>query len=524
MPELDRLVAARAGQLGTMAAAWIAAGATAVELWGSAGLAARWAPDLELGTALSAGARSTGRATTGAHGRAPRGGGVHAPITVDDTQLGWLRLVGVNGAVTRRRLVSDAAAIGALLSHEADLTDLTEALVEAQDRLLGIGALLRAVDPAAGPEALAAAVAAEAQALLEVPLTAVALPAAPSAPSTPAHGWTIAACPAGARDAIEELLDDLVLDPADPVAVEHVTPDGWLVARSAARPGRLPLLIARADPGIPWASPTLRLAAAIADLATTLVAQADHVTEAMERQRLERELAFAGEVQALLLGRHVPALAGVAVATRYRPVRWVGGDLFGVQASGGRTLLALGDVSGKGPGAALLMATGRAVFEAFAPEATGPAALLDRMGAALAADLEAATAFMTIAVAELDPAAGTLRIANAGHAPVLLRGADGVRLLEPDDPPLGVLEGLQHAERSHPFHADGLLLLGSDGITERESPTGELYGIDRLIDHIAVADGSPDEIADRLLADVDRFADARPRGDDETLLVARGTR
>lgn len=527
MPELDRLVATRADQLGAMAATWIATGATAVELWGADGLTARWAPDLELGSALAAGVPARARGA-GANGRVPRGGGVHAPIIVNGTQLGWLRLVGVNGGVIRRRLSTDAAAIGSLLDHETDLVALTDALVESQDQLLGFVTLLGGVDPAAGPRAFSEAVATHAQQLLEVPLAAVALPhrgfGAADDEGVSVGAWRVVAHPAAALDAVAALLDDLVVDPAADEPICHTTPDGWLVARSAGRPGRVPLLIVRQDGGRSWGSPALRLATAIADVAATLLAQVDHVSEAMERQRLERQLAFAGEVQRLLLARPVPALDGLEVATRYAPAGSVGGDFFAVKAVGERTILALGDVSGKGAPAALLMATCRAVFEAFAADAAGPAALLDRMASILADDLTAATAFMTLCVAVLDPRHGVLRIANAGHCPVLLRTAAGVRLLAPEEPPLGVIDDLTHSERTEPFAAGDLLLLASDGITERESPDGVQYGLDRLIDHLAVTDGVPEAIAERLLADVDRFAAALPRGDDETLLVARGTR
>ena len=527
MPELDRLVATRADQLGAMAATWIATGATAVELWGVDGLTARWAPDLELGAALAAGAPARSRAI-GAHGRVPRGGGVHAPIVVDGAQLGWLRLVGVNGGVIRRRLTVDAAAIGSLLLHEVDLSALTDALVESQDQLLGLVTLLQGVDPTAGSRAFADAVAAHAQRLLDVPIAAVAMPQGTYRPDEDegltVGPWRLVAQSGTALAEVAAVLDDLVLDPAADEEISHVTADGWLVARAAGRPARVPLLIARQDGGRPWGSPALRLAAAIADVAVTLLAQVDHVSEAMERQRLERQLAFAGEVQRLLLARPTPDLHGLEVATRYAPAGSVGGDFFAVKVVGERTILALGDVSGKGAPAALLMATCRAVFEAFAAEAAGPAALLDRMARILADDLTAATAFMTLCVAVLDPRHGVLRIANAGHCPVLLRTAAGVRLLAPEEPPLGVIDDLVHTEHTQPFAAGDLLLLATDGITEREAPDGAQYGLDRLIDHFAVTDGTPDAIADRLLADVDRFAGARPRGDDETLLVARGTR
>lgn len=531
---LEHLLASRADRLGAIAAGWIDAGASAVELWGIDGLTARWAPTLELGPVLAAQGGSRGR-MPGAHGRVPRGGGIHAPVACHGSQRGWLRVVGVNGGVTRRRLIADAGAIGTLLEHEDDLAALTDALVESQDQLLGIVTLLRAVDPAAGPEALAATVAFHARGLLEVPVAAIALPATPSAPGPVAAGtdvapagrrvggWSLTTVPGRESDVVADLLDDLVLDPAGGDGVTHVTPDGWLVVRSAGRPGRVPLLVAGPSGAHPWTSPAIHLAAAIADAANTLLAQVDHVADAMERARLERQLAFAGEVQRLLLSRPAPAPAGLEVATRYAPAGSVGGDFFAVRPAGDRTLVALGDVSGKGAPAALLMATCRAVFEASAADAEGPAALLDRMAAVLTDDLTAATAFITLCVAEIDPGRGQLRIANAGHSPVLLRSASGVRLLVAEDPPVGVLDDATHSERREPFAPGDVLLLATDGITERESPSGEQFGLDRLIDHLAVADGHPERIAERLLADVDRFADALPRGDDETLLVARGT-
>jgi serine phosphatase RsbU (regulator of sigma subunit) len=241
----------------------------------------------------------------------------------------------------------------------------------------------------------------------------------------------------------------------------------------------------------------------------------------LERQRLERQMAFAGEVQRHLLPQPGTQPRGLRLATRYQPADAVGGDLLCVRSTGTQTLLALGDVSGKGVPAALLMAAARALFESHARVTSEPAELLELMARDLSDDLDRNAAFLTFCAARHDAATGELRIANAGHAPVLLRNASGVELLEPIDPPIGVLDGSRFGQVSLQMAAGDTLLMASDGLSEREDPDGHQFGIERISQIMVAGDGSPRRIADRLIGAARRFAAGRPRSDDESLLIVQ---
>ncbi len=508
MTDLDHILATRTGELGVMAASWLGEGARAVELWGQNGLAARWAPDLELGPGSVRQRPSRSRMERSGTPRFPRSSGSHVPVSAAGRELGWLRLVGMRGSVTRRRLLADAAMIAGLVEHEHDLDTLTDALIESQDNLLGLVSMLRAAGPDDGN--LHSGLASRARELLR---------AGPVALLTQSgDGWRIDTDAVAEGRALKAQLARRRLGLSD---LRRELEADWLVSTAPERLGVPLLLLIRRDPAQPASSPLIRLAAAVAELSATLIGQADRHSETLERERLERQMAFAGEVQRHLLPASTLRPRGMRIATHYKPADAVGGDIVCVRSRGSQTLLALGDVSGKGAPAALLMAAARALFESHARTMTEPAALLASVTRDLAADLERNSAFMTFCVARHDASTGELCIANAGHAPVLLRSDSTVTLLEPGDPPVGVLDDFTFNQVSLRMVAGDTLVMASDGLSEREDPDGRQFGIDRISEIVGTTDGPPRRLVDRLVRAARHFAGGRAAMDDETLLVAQ---
>lgn len=506
MPELEDLVATRTGELGAIAAAWLAEGARAVELWSHDGLAARWAPGLEVGSGRAHGRRAGRRERS----RFPRAGGTHVPISESGSDLGWVRLVGLSGSSARRRLVADASRIAGWISHERDLEVLTDALIERQDELLGLVGLMQAarVDDASDlPRALAEG----AREMLHA--VAVALV------QQDGSSWDVAASP---RSAVREI-GSAARDIEDADQLRAALGDEWLVLPSTPEGSGAAWLVVRLAPDQVVSSPLIRLAEAIAELCVTLVGQAQRHAQTLERQRLSRQLEFAGEVQRHLLHRETTRMRGLRVATDYHPADSVGGDLYAVCRSGNDTVIALGDVSGKGAPAALLMAEAKALIESHARRTSTPAELLAQVSTDLSPDLERSHAFLTLVVARFQPGEPAFTIANAGHAPVLLKSTDGVRLLEPLDPPIGVVTGADFAQRQYPFAKADTLLLASDGVTDRERPDGARFGIDRLTSSLEQSDVEPRRLLARLRTAADRFAEGERQQDDETLMAVQAT-
>jgi serine phosphatase RsbU (regulator of sigma subunit) len=235
------------------------------------------------------------------------------------------------------------------------------------------------------------------------------------------------------------------------------------------------------------------------------------------------ELAVGRAVQMALLPDRNPEIPGWDVWLYTRPANDVGGDLVDYLAVGGdRTGLALGDVAGKGLGAALLMAKLQATLRALAPGADDLAELGRRVNRIFCRD-GLPNRFATLLYLELAGGGDSVRVLNAGHLPPLVIRPAGVDTLEPVATPLGVLCDETFTEQDVTLAPGDLLLAYSDGLTEAHDSRNELYDDARLL---ALApqlrDLSAEEAGQRLLADVNRFAgDARARDDLSLILIRR---
>jgi PAS domain S-box-containing protein len=254
--------------------------------------------------------------------------------------------------------------------------------------------------------------------------------------------------------------------------------------------------------------------------AAILALAGERAALAIERARLfERERTIAQQLQRSLLPAELPRLPGIAAAARYQPGgagTEVGGDWYdAIAVPDGRLLLVMGDVAGRGVAAASMMGQLRSAIRAYAVDERSPAELLGRLNGFLLG--LAAETMATVAVVEVDVAAGTLRVASAGHPPALLVGADGTaRWLRPGrGVPLGAHDAPHLEEATEPLEPGATLVLYTDGLVEQRGEDLDL-GMQRLRD--AVLDGPEglDALCDHVLARAG--ADG---SDDVTLLVLR---
>lgn len=244
----------------------------------------------------------------------------------------------------------------------------------------------------------------------------------------------------------------------------------------------------------------------------------------LERERMEGELRLARQIQSRLLPAGPPSVVRLDLAGTYLPAQEVGGDYYGYLAAGeGRIGLVIADVAGKGIPAALLMSGFRASLLSQMLDRLDPGSALARVNDFLLQGIDPGR-FVTAFLAVLDPAAGRLRYAGAGHnPPLLLRAGGGIERLEQGGLMLGVLEGLSYPTAETRFLPGDLLVLYTDGVTEAQNDAGELWGEERLVEAIrrAPAGASCAELAALLLEEVRRFEGPHHRFDDITLLLAR---
>ena len=235
------------------------------------------------------------------------------------------------------------------------------------------------------------------------------------------------------------------------------------------------------------------------------------------------EMERAREVQMRLLRRSVPALETLEYGGCYLPAHSIGGDYYDFIHLGlGRVGIALGDISGKGVPAAIMMASLQAILRSHSANLSHDIARLLRSVNRLFCECTAETHYASLFLGEYDDATQTLRYANCGHNPPLVVRPDlAVDRLEPTGTVLGIFRDWDCSlGRVRLAHGDTLLMF-TDGVTEAENSLGEEFGEARLLElvdrgrHLTVL-----ELVREAAAALRRFSGQRLR-DDATLLVAR---
>jgi hypothetical protein len=236
------------------------------------------------------------------------------------------------------------------------------------------------------------------------------------------------------------------------------------------------------------------------------------------------EIEVARQVQISLQPKSDPKLPGWEIASATIPANDVGGDLIDyLEGAGGCLGVALGDVAGKGMGAALLCAKLQATLHALAPGATS----LEALGAALNGVLERSgldNRYATLFYAEIAAGSGEVRYLNAGHNPALHISDGAIATLPASSLPLGMLPGTAYGSGALRLSPGDLVVLYSDGITEATASSGVEFGLDRLQASIRAASTLPvAELVGRVIEDVREFLDHEKPHDDQSLLVLRRT-
>ncbi|PMP74927.1 MAG: stage II sporulation protein E [Chloroflexus aggregans] len=250
----------------------------------------------------------------------------------------------------------------------------------------------------------------------------------------------------------------------------------------------------------------------------------------LARQRLERELDLASEIQASFLPDCCPLLPGWHIEAFYRAARRVGGDFYDFietspTASGHnpRFGIVIADVTDKGVPAALFMALSRTILRASAIDGRPPVAVLQRANRIILADSRAGL-FVTCFYALLDPSTGHLTYANGGHNyPLLYQRATGqVTPLAAQGIVLGIIPDPQFTPGEIILEPGDVVLFYTDGITEAMNPQRELFGDERLSTVLrSVSHLSPHEIVEAILQAVSAFVSDTPQADDMTMVVLK---
>ena len=251
--------------------------------------------------------------------------------------------------------------------------------------------------------------------------------------------------------------------------------------------------------------------------------------EAVERKKVEQELALAASIQQNLFPARLPKMAALELAARNRPARICGGDYYDALRISGQThLICVADVSGKGLPASLLMSNMQATMRALLgriPSLTELATLTNSLLYATTPDNKYVTAILV----ELDPETGKGRYVNAGHQDCLLMRAGGeVEWIKSTGTPLGMMAPdiielmAPYSELGFELHPGDLLALFSDGVTEAHDKDDNEFGEERLAEFVRPIRNEPAEtLVDKIFYELDRFAGSAPQYDDITLFIIK---
>ena len=242
------------------------------------------------------------------------------------------------------------------------------------------------------------------------------------------------------------------------------------------------------------------------------------------KQRIESELNIARDIQMGMVPKTFPPYPerdDIDIFAVLYPAKEIGGDLYDFFIDGNSLFFAIGDVSGKGVPASLLMAVTRSHFRSVASTLKKPAKIIESMNKALA-DTNEANMFVTIFTGVIDLATGVMTYSNAGHNPPMLLSASGqVARMNPDpNLPIGLFNTYSYTEAELTLEPGTTLLLYTDGLTEAENPDKQLYGEQRLIRSLENQKGKQvHDIVTGVYSDAENHVHGAVQSDDMTIMA-----
>ncbi|MDQ1707835.1 MAG: phosphoserine phosphatase RsbU/P [Pyrinomonadaceae bacterium] len=267
----------------------------------------------------------------------------------------------------------------------------------------------------------------------------------------------------------------------------------------------------------------LKVLTTLASVAAIRVENARLVEARFQQERLERELQLAMEIQQRFQPTAPPIVPGYELQGISFPCYEIGGDYYDfIRREDGRLVIALGDVSGKGTAAALLMSSLHAAIHAQTGSHDTLVQTISAVNRYLAENIPP-NRFVTLFYAELDPDSGALSFLNAGHnPPLIVHSAGTVEQLASGGLPLGIKADADYREGRTHLQMGDVLVIYSDGVTEAASPSGEEFGPTRLYEVVSRnVDASAAGIRDRIESALTKFSQGTQAADDITLVIVK---
>jgi phosphoserine phosphatase RsbU/P len=240
-----------------------------------------------------------------------------------------------------------------------------------------------------------------------------------------------------------------------------------------------------------------------------------------ERTRLENDLELSQKVQQALLPHMIPDIPGVMIAAFSQPAHIVGGDYFDfLRFKDGSHALVIADVMGKGMAASMLMSNLQASLRIIIAENNEPSDVIARLNQIFCHNIRL-TKFVTLFLARFNEQTGILTYTNAGHNPPIVRRQNGIiEELRPTGAAIGLIEQTDFNQTDIVLHSGDRIFMYTDGVVESTNESRELFGDDRLKDHVRVSSHLPvSQMIASLRESLQRFTGSKSPTDDTTIIA-----
>ncbi|MEO8610261.1 MAG: PP2C family protein-serine/threonine phosphatase [Chloroflexota bacterium] len=485
------------------AQAWIGTGATYFGVWLQGDFIAYW-PDA---------ARPDGEALA-------------APLRLNGLTP-ELRVYGVSGPGCQARLDADARLIGHVTSLEAELNTMTQELIDNQDQLLALYDLTQSTRSSLETSDVLFALTREAARLIKAPAACAVLIS--NRPVEIVHfPEPILTQPMlmAFFGELQETGSRLLFQGDDG---KRRPPDGIssLLMEPVRIRGQVMAALVFLNKNVGFSSPDLKLVRAIADQAGVQLENAQMYQESLTQAKMQTEMELAQNVQLHLLPHEPPEVAGLDIFAGSLPALQVGGDFYDyVYRPGEPFVFTVGDITGKGMPAALLMTMTRTVIRTKARSLAdpSPANIVGSSNDDMYEDFTEVSMFATVFVGQYHHRDQTLYYANAGHSPVIYYPFGGsAYLLEADSTPMGVLPISTCENHALALGPGDILVVATDGFCEAQNQAGEMFGYDRLLRKVEdLASEAAWVIGTGLYDAISQFSAGHSQDDDQTLFVVKG--
>ena len=448
-----------------------------------------------------------------------------AQVTLHEKQVGTLFVDGLSGASNQKRLDLDASFLSDNGQTQDDIDALSIELVEKQDQLVMLYQLSKTMRRHLEIQPLFSSLIRTLQALFhtEALITLVSSGGlSPIVSAYPNNSWL----DGNTINALQELHAQGKSTIINTLQLKNIR-NLLFLPLDVNEPFQASFVFANKLAG-EFKTTDLKLAQVVGE---QISAQFEYVQlhqEVLAKARLQAEANMAKNVQMQLLPTTPPDIPGLDLFAQSKPASQVGGDFYLFVPNAALPLFILGDVSGKGMPAALLMTMLRSSFQNAARSSTKPESITtDVMGDAcrsMYGDFTAVEMFATSIVVAYDANKHQLSYSNAGHSPVIYCPAEGEPLILPaNGPAMGIMPDITTVQDSIFLNPGDLFIICTDGFNEAWNNNEEMYGYDRLLNLVSsLRSYSAMEIAIEMYMAIDTFSEGHEQDDDQTLIVIKG--